>query len=156
MPEHHSIVTGTITHIFFHRFVVKTKKGDLLADVTPKGVEQIVLHVGDTVKLEGEMKPSELKVFHLTRNGKTIQIEHKKKHDHEHHPHADPQTALTAARDLGFEPLGEPCRKPKHFEVLARRANKICELHIELDGHLRKTKPVDGDDHKWRDALRKC
>ena len=34
----------------------------MLADITPKGLEQIALRLNDTVTVEGEMKPSELKV----------------------------------------------------------------------------------------------
>jgi hypothetical protein len=63
MPHHHdTTVSGTITHIFGHRFVIKTEQGDMLADITPKGLEQIALRLNDTVTVEGEMKPSELKV----------------------------------------------------------------------------------------------
>jgi hypothetical protein len=34
----------------------------MLADITPKGLEQVALRLNDTVTVEGEMKPSELKV----------------------------------------------------------------------------------------------
>jgi hypothetical protein len=53
---------GQSPHIFGHRFVIKTEQGDMLADITPKGLEQIALRLNDTVTVEGEMKPSELKV----------------------------------------------------------------------------------------------
>ena len=42
-------VTGKVTHIFGHRFVVKTGDGDLLADLTPKGLDQIALRLNDDV-----------------------------------------------------------------------------------------------------------
>jgi len=154
MPEHRTAVSGKILHVFAHRFVVETAKGAILADVTPKGIEKLALHVGDTVSLEGEMKPSELKVTRFTRGGKTIEVEHKKKphhddhHDHHHAP-ADPAIVLKAARKAGYEPVGTPRRKPKHFEVLGRRDGAFTELHIELDGHIRKTKPGVSDDPKW-------
>lgn len=99
MSEHHVRVSGKILHVFAHRFVVQTAKGAILADVAPKGIEQIALHVGDEVWLEGEMKPSELK-------------------------------------------------------VLRRRDGAFVKLHIELDGHIRKTKPVSHDTSKWEAALR--
>jgi hypothetical protein len=82
MPEQHETVNGTVTHIFAHRFVVETSKGPVLADLTPHGSEKITLQIGNHVTLEGEMKPSELKVSHLTCNGKSVRIEHKKTHDH--------------------------------------------------------------------------
>jgi hypothetical protein len=153
MPDHQTIaVTGTITHVFGHRFVVETGKGAVLADLTPHGAERHAVHIGQVVSLLGEMKPSELKVSRLTAGNTTITIEHKKK-PHDHHPHAEPADAIKAARDAGFEPLGRPRRKPKHFEVLGRRDDRLIELHIELNGHIRKMKPVEGGDPKWSEAL---
>ncbi|AMN44990.1 hypothetical protein [Rhodoplanes sp. Z2-YC6860] len=153
MSEDHRKLSGKITHVFAHRFVIETPKGAVLADVTPHGMEAVTLRVGADVQLEGEMKPSELKVFRFTSGGKSVAIEHKKKHHDDHHGPADPEVARRAARQAGFEPVGEPRRKPKHFEVLGRRQGIYSELHIELDGHIRKTKPVH-DDPKWADALR--
>ena len=154
MPEHHqTALSGKVTHVFAHRFVVETARGAILADLTPHGVEQIALHVGDEVSLEGEMKPSELKVAVLRRGGRSVHIEHKKKHHDDHHSPADPALALEAVRAAGFEILGEPQRKPKHFEVLGRRGKAWTEFHVELDGHIRKTKPVERDDHKWAEVL---
>ena len=142
-------ITGKILHLFAHRFVVETTKGTILADVTPDGIGQIALHVGDTVTLEGEMKPSELKVARLTRDGRSVEIRHKKKPHHDDHGPADPAVVLAAARAAGYEPVGAPRRKPRHFEVLGRRNNGLSELHIELDGHIRKAKPASADDPKW-------
>lgn len=153
MPDHHTAtISGTITHVFGHRFVVDTGTGAVLADLTPKGLERHVPRIGDAVSLSGEMKPSELKVSRLTSGDKSITVEHKKPHEHDH-AHAEPGDALKAARRAGYEPLGAPRRKPKHFEVLSRRDGKLTELHIELDGHIRKTKPANNDDPKWRDVL---
>ena len=157
MPDHHtSTISGTITHVFGHRFVVQTRNDAVLADVTPKGIEQIELRVGDTVELSGEKKPSELKVTRFTRDGTTITIAHKPKHHgpyHGHHHDADPREALRAAEAAGFKVRGEPHRKPKHFEVLGERDARFTELHIELDGRIRKMKPVNGHDPKWAHAL---
>lgn len=153
MPHDHVKLAGKITHVFAHRFVVKTAEGAILADVTPHGAEIVKLRIGDDVALEGERKPSELKVTRFTRGGQSVEIEHKKKHDHHHHDDADPKVAIRAVRAAGFEPIGEPRRKPKHFEVLGLRNGRHSELHVELDGRIRKTKPID-DGHKWSDALR--
>jgi hypothetical protein len=156
MPDHHAVsVTGRITHVFGHRFVVETSHGAMLADITPKGLEQRALRAGEDVSLWGEMKPSELKVSRLTAGKTTITIEHKKK-PHDHHPHAEPADAMKAARDAGFEPVGQPRRKPRHFEVLGRRDRALTELHIELDGHIRKMKPVEAIDPKWSEALQQA
>lgn len=159
MSDHQLSVSGKILHVFSHRFVVETKSGALLADLTPKGLDQIGLNVGDTVKLDGEMKPSELKVSRIVVDGRTVKIEHGKPHHHHphhddhHHEHhhgpADPEIVLRAAREAGYEPAAKPRRKPKHFEVLGKRNGRFSELHIELDGHIRKTKPADRDEPKW-------
>lgn len=152
MPDHHHrTISGRITHVFGHRFVVQTGNEAVLADLTPHGTEQITLRVGDEVTLAGEMKPTELKVSRYTSDGKTVEIAHKKKH--EEHGDADPRQALQAARAAGFDTVGAPRRKPKHFEVLGRRNEELVELHIEHDGHIRKTKPVDRHDPKWHEAL---
>ena len=152
MPDHHTVsIAGKVTHVFSHRFVVETSHGAVLADLTPHGAEQHAVRVGEVVSLSGEMKPSELKVSRLTVGKTTITIEHKKKPHH--HPHAEPGDAMRAARDAGFEPLGRPRRKPKHFEVLGRRNHQLTELHVALNGNIRKMKPVEDGDPKWSDAL---
>lgn len=145
-------ISGKITHVFAHRFVVQTGNGAVLADVTPHGTELVKLRIGADVELEGENKPSELKVMRFTCDGKSVEIGHGKKHDHHHHDRADPAVAIGAARAAGFEPIGEPRRKPKHFEVLGLRDGRHSELHVELDGRIRKSKPAD--EHKWSEALR--
>lgn len=151
MPDHAiRTVDGEVTHIFGHRFVVQTSKGAVLADLTPHGAERITLTAGDHVTLVGEMKPTELKVSQFTRGGETTEIVHEKKHKHDD---TDPGIATKAAKQAGFETVGQPRRKPKHFVVLGRRNDALTELHIELDGHIRKQKPADRNDPKWKEAL---
>jgi hypothetical protein len=156
MPHHQDrTISGKITHVFGHRFVVKSEEGDVLCDITPHGADEITLRVNDKVTLQGEMKPTELKVSKFTRANKTFEIEHKKKHHgHHHEGFADPAIVIKAARKAGFKVLGEPRRKPKHFEVLGVKKGAAVELHVELDGHIRKSKPVDKDGDKWSDELR--
>jgi transcription elongation GreA/GreB family factor len=48
----------------------------VLADLTPRGLEVVGLRIGDRVALEGEQKPSEIKVSKLERNGETFAIGH--------------------------------------------------------------------------------
>jgi hypothetical protein len=151
-------LSGQVTDIFAHRFVVQRDKGKVLADLGPKGAEQVSLRVGDQVDLIGEMKPSELKVHSIARNGeRRVLIEHPGRPDHPlHEPDAaDPKVAIKTAEANGFAVVGEPRRKPKHFEVLGRdAAGDIVELHIELGGALHKTKPVHEDDPKWATEIK--
>ena len=142
MSEEIITLSGKVTHVFAHRFVVQCSKGAMLADLTPHGSELVDLRIGAEVELEGERKPSELKVTRFASEGRSITIAHKQKPNHSHHEPADPAIAIEAARAAGFEPDGAPHRKPKHFEIQARRDGRKYELHVELDGRIRKTKPA--------------
>lgn len=168
MPHENCRVEGRITDIFFHRFVIERHDGSrILADLGPAGVEAFPITAGLDVIAQGEMKPSELKVHEIARAGaKPIKIGHKKPgpphkpHHHgphhegpHHHEPADPALAKDAVARAGLDVLGEPRRKPKHFEVLARRDGAFVECHVELDGHIRKEKPVAADDAKWGDII---
>ena len=157
MPEHqHISVAGTVTAVFAHRFVIESKGSKHLADVGPEAVKQIDLKEGDKVTVTGEQKPSEIKVTEIVKAGGTpIRIEHKKKHDHEE-PHAfrDPKAAIEAVTQHGFKVIAEPRRKPKHFEILGRSAKgEVLEFHVELDGDIRKRKPADLHEPKWKSAV---
>ncbi len=153
-------LSGTVADLFAHRFTLKTETGTVLADLGPKGAAAVRLAVGDAITLTGEKKPSEIKVQSLTRKGETTAIPHGDKTDdksgdkgHDHEP-GDPTLARAAAEAAGLRPVGEPRRKPKHVEVLARDAEgRHHELHVALDGTLRHRKPVAADDAKWAEAL---
>ena len=139
MSKHENrIASGTITHVFGHRFVLATETGDILADITPKGSEQIALRVKDVVTVAAEMKPSELKVTTLTRGKEEIRIAHKKKPHEDPHELADPTIARTAAQEAGFAIVGVSRRKPAHFELIGGKNGAFHELHITLNGTVRK------------------
>jgi hypothetical protein len=145
-------LSGQVTDVFAHRLVVKTEKGKVLADLGPKSAERVPLREGDHVDLIGEMKPSEPKVHSIRRNGaRPVPVEHTgKPHPLHELEEADPKPALKTAETNGFTVLGKPRRKPKHYQILGRdAAGDMVELHIELDGALRKTRPVHEDDPKW-------
>lgn len=151
MPHHETVtVTGTIRDVFAHRFVVETSDGRILADVTPKGAGIVTLRVGARVTLTGQMKPSELKVDRYVEDGgRPTTIDHRDPPDHLA-ADADPAAAIKGAEASGYTLIGEPRRKPKHFELLGRAGNgMLYELHMEFDGHLRKAKPVEASDPKW-------
>ncbi len=144
-------VTGEVTDIFAHRFVVRTESGKILADLGPEGAEQVRLKQGDRVALAGDMKPSELKVSTIARNdAPPVTLNRRKEHHPRDNDEVDPGPALKAVEAGGFEVLGQPRRKPKHFEILGRdAAGDLVELHVELDGMLRRTRPVQDADPKW-------
>jgi hypothetical protein len=90
-------------------------------------------------------------VSKLERNGETFAIGHGPHGTRE--DEADPAIAIKTAEDAGYQVIGGPHRKPKHFEVLGKKGAEFEELHIELDGDVRKTKPVSPHDHKWRSEM---
>jgi hypothetical protein len=144
MPIHETVkYSGVVGDVFAHRFILATGEGNVLADLGPKGAELFRLKKGDAVHIAGEKKPSEVKVHTIARDGEpAIVIDHPKKGP-PHHEHADPLIALRAADAAGFTAVGEPHRKPKHFKLRARDAKgQDFELHIELDGRIRKQKPI--------------
>jgi len=156
MPEHHhTSVSGTVTAVFAHRFVVESKEAKYLADIGPEALKLVDLKEGDKVTVTGEQKPSEIKVTEIVKaGGKPVLIEHKKKHGHEgSHAYRDPKAAIEAVTKHGFKVIAEPRRKPKHFEILGRSAKgEVLEFHVELDGDIRKRKPADIHERKWKSA----
>lgn len=150
MPHHATThLTGEVTDIFAHRFVLKTDDGKSLADLGPAGARAVDLKIGDTVEIEGEQHPSEIKVAKLTRAGRDFTIPRPgPKHDE-----LNPALAIQAVTEAGYAVLGPPRRKPKHFEVLGRQGARLQEFHVEADGHIRKAKPVTADDEKWKREL---
>jgi hypothetical protein len=154
-PEHKNMtITGTVTAVFAHRFVIDCEEGRHLADIGPDAIEIVDLREGDRVTIEGECKPSEIKVKKITKgHNNPIDLERIKKHQHDdEHEFHDPQIAITAVERDGFVVVGEPRRKPKHFEVLGRSmTGKFTEFHVEFDGEIHKRKSAEHDDPKWRD-----
>ena len=100
MKPNNPPVTGTVQNIFAHRFTLRTAEGVVLADLTPHGEEKIKLIIGDDVTIEGERKPSEIKVNRIRRGDFTLTIERQKKHEpHEASDHeGDPKAAAASVR----------------------------------------------------------
>ncbi|NEU13268.1 nucleotidyltransferase family protein [Methylobacterium sp. BTF04] len=134
---------GTIWAVFGHRLAIEGATGKHLADLGPKGAKGLSLKVGDTITVAGEAKPSEIKVATLTfSDGTTHTIVWDKPHAAEMPP-ADPERARDALRQAGYRIEGEPKRKPKHFELQGIRDGGRFEVHVALDGTIRKAKALD-------------
>ena len=154
MPHNETTaLSGTIKHVFAHRFTLEAQGETHLADLGPKGAQAFSLAPGLPVTLEGERRPSEIKVTRIETTGREpVFIEHKKPNHAPGHKHADApadaSVVLATARQAGWEPKGEPRQKPKHFEVLARQGRRAwTELHIDFAGTIYKQKPADAE--KW-------
>lgn len=153
-------VSGTVTSVFARRFVVEAKDGKHLADMGADAVDLVGLHEGDEATFKGRRKLSEFKVTEIAKGrGETILIERKHKHERKNgHDRRracrDPRTAVAAVKLEGFEVLGEPREKPKHFEILGLSTNgKFIEFHVEPDGAIGKRKPADTCEPKWASAI---
>lgn len=154
MPHHETIaLSGIIQHVFAHRFTLDANGKVYLADLTPKGADAFPLANGLKVQLEGEQRPSEIKVTLISAAGQQpVQIHHNKPHHapgHRPKHGGDYDSALIAAlKDRGWEMRGEPKRKPKHVELLARRGEgPWTELHVDFSGTIYKEKAPDAE--KW-------
>ena len=138
-------ITGTVWAVFGHRLAVEGRDGRVLADLGPRGGEGLTMAVGDEISFTGARKPSEIKVTSITlKDGAVREIawptkEHDDKADREK---ADPAAALAAVRAEGYAIEGEPERKPRHFEIVGSKDGVRHEIHVELDGTIRKSKPL--------------
>ncbi|KQP28862.1 hypothetical protein ASF27_20660 [Methylobacterium sp. Leaf102] len=137
-------ITGTVWAVFGHRFAIEAKDGRVLADLGPKAAERIAIAPGDTVTITGERKPSETKVMSITlKDGIVREIAWPKPHEEKAgQAPADPSAALAAVKADGYAVEGEPARKPKHFEIVGAKDGVRHEIHVELDGKIRKAKPL--------------
>ena len=150
MPHHDTTaLSGTIQHVFAHRFTFEADGATHLADLGPKGADAFPLATGLHVTLEGERRPSEIKVTRIAAEGREpVLIQHKKPH----HPAGcgtagragRSRRALAAAAADGWTVTEAPRKKPKHFEVLAHRGDDVAtELHVDFAGTIYKQKPAD-------------
>jgi hypothetical protein len=78
MPKRSLIsVSGTVTAIFGHRFVIQSGDSKHLADIGPDAAGQIRLTEGDDVRVTGERQSSEIKVSEIVKaGGRAIRIAH--------------------------------------------------------------------------------
>ena len=138
-------ITGTVWAVFGHRLAIEAQDGRVLADLGPKGAEGIATAPGDTVTVTGERKLSETKAMSITlKDGIVRDIAWPKKPHEEKADQApaDPAVALAAVKANGYAVEGEAARKPKHFEIVGARDGVRHEIHVELDGKIRKAKPL--------------
>ena len=71
MPHHDTTaLSGIIQHVFAHRFTLEADGAVHLADLGPKGAQAFPLAAGLRVTLEGERRPSEIKVARICAEGR--------------------------------------------------------------------------------------
>lgn len=145
---------GTIWAVFGHRLAIEGPNGRVLVDLGPEGAKALTLQMarplkeGDSIAVSGERKPSEIKVTSITLPDGTCHTVPWKKPPHlggPGHAPADPAHAVTALERAGYRVDGEAKRRPKHFEIPATKDGQAYEAQFDLDGTIRKAKPVATD-----------
>jgi hypothetical protein len=138
--------SGTVTDVFGHRFVVQTSNGKVLADIGPKATIKLSPH--ERVEIEGEQKPTEIKVMRIAIGGGAARDTHHGDPKHKkHHGHADgsfgPSEAAAMAQAEGYELLEDVRPHKKHFEALAAKGDRTFAIHVHRDGRV-EAKPEVG------------
>jgi hypothetical protein len=151
-------VTGNVTDVFGHRYVVDEGGKKSLVDIGPKGRDAVTINSGDKVSVEGELtdagevraasvavgdKPAVELPEARTWWEKLTGAEPKDKVD------LTPDAAKVMVQKAGYEVIGEPRPKKKHFEVLGKKDGKFYEVHAHADGDLKGIHTVDASDPKW-------
>ncbi|KQP89759.1 hypothetical protein ASF60_18675 [Methylobacterium sp. Leaf113] len=138
---------GTIWALFGHRLALECPEGRVLVDLGPEGAEAlaraaVTLKPGDAIAVTGEQKPSEIKASAITApDGTRHRIPRSRPEDGDAGK-ADPALALAALQQAGYQVDGEARRKPKHFEIHARKDGGHFEAHVTFAGVIRKTKTI--------------
>ena len=108
---------GEITHVFGHRFVLKTASKPVLADLTPRGLEVVVSSsaIASPWKASRSRRKSKCPSLNATeKHLQSVMVRMTPANQ------ADPAIATKTAENAGYQVIGEPRRKPKHFEVLGK------------------------------------
>ena len=165
-PVEKITVSGRVEHMFAHRFTVKTETSVILADLTPHGARHVPLKSGDDVMIEGEQKPSEIRVETITIGARTYVMppaaEHMR-HGQPHHrgppqhrrPHDDVINTSAMRETLeteGYFIVGDARLRHRHAEWLVRKDGQMFEVHLDFEGDIRKLKPVEAEG-KWEGRL---
>lgn len=141
MPHHPNIKTsGTVTDVFGHRFVIETAKGRILADIGPEAADTTPLNAGDRVEIEGERRPSEVKVHRISVGGAHAVEAHRRPKDHDHGSDFGEHQARRIAEKAGFKILGNLTPHKRHFEALAEHDGARHDIHIHRDHIMTKHK----------------
>jgi hypothetical protein len=138
-------ITGTVADVFAHRFVVQTSTVRVLADIGPKGAETIKIKQTDRVDIEGEQKPTEIKVQRISLNGGEMR---ETGPGSATNPDFSPADATDLARRSGYEILGEPRPCKKHYEAVAKKDGTTLEIDIHREGEIKVKRVVDADELK--------
>lgn len=161
-PVEKITVSGRVEHVFAHRFTVKTTTSVILADLTPHGARHVPVKIGDEVVIEGEPKPSEIRVETIKIGAHTYVLPpgpQPMRHGPGHHrgppqhsrPHDDVLNTSAMRETLeteGYFIVGDARLRHRHAEWLVRKDGQMFEVHLDFEGDIRKVKPVEAEG-KW-------
>jgi hypothetical protein len=144
-------ISGTVIGVFAHRFLIQGVERKWLANIGRRSKSHVDLQDGDKVFVKGELRHSEIRVSEMQRDlGRLIHKSNEKAHSHhKDHSYRDPREAVAVVEQLGFQVVGDPRRKPKHFVILGRsRTRAMRKFKVNFDGEVRGQKVADHDDQK--------
>ncbi len=156
-------LTGTVTDVFGQRYVVEGDGKKSLVDIGPKGRDLVTIKSGDKVAVEGELTDAgEVHALRVSVADKPVvelpapgswwqKLTGAEKAEG---PELTPQVAKEMVAKGGYEVLGEPPAKKKHFEVLGKKDGQYYEVHAHRDGSLKGIHSVDAKDPTWGTLVR--
>jgi hypothetical protein len=156
-------VTGTVTDVFGHRYVVDEGGKKSLVDIGPKGRQLVTIKTGDKISVDGEFTDAgEVQARSVTVADKPAvalpepgswwqKLAGTGKAEG---PELTPQSAKEMVAKGGYEVVGEPRPEKKHFEVLGKKDGRYYEVHAHRDGSLKGIHRVDAKDPKWGTLVR--
>ena len=135
-------ISGKVTDVFGHRFVLATASGKVLADIGPEASGLVTVNVDDSVEIEGEEKPTEIKVRSISiGGGKSVETHPAPKHagkEHDHRPPFSAEDARRVAEKMGFRIVGPLTPHKKHYEATAEHRGSKHEVHVHRDHIMKK------------------
>ena len=136
-------ISGTVTGVFGHRFVIRNEEGKWLANLGRKGRAYTIFEE-EKVVVKGRLKNFEIKVSEMKKDmgGHARNVKERDRVDTKV-PGSDPHDAIAAVEHLGYEIMGDPRRKPKHFVIRGRSSTgEMRKFDVNFDGVIRGQKTV--------------
>lgn len=151
-------VTGTVTDTFGHRFVVDDGSKKSLVNIGRNGGETVSIKTGDKLTVDGVMTDAgELRAARVAVGSQPAvdlpgakswwqKLTGAKGKDGKPFGPLEAKAEVTKA---GYETVGEPKAKKKHFEVLVKKDGQFFEVHAHRNGDVKNIRSVNATDPKW-------
>ena len=148
-------ISGTVTGVFGHRFVIRSDEGKWLANFGRKGRAYTIFEEGEKVVVKGRLKNFEIKVSEMKKDmGGHARIVKERDRVETEVSGSDTHDAIVAVEHLGFEIMGDPLQKPKYFVIRGRSSTgEMRKFDVNFDGVIRGQKAVGLHHQKGNSAI---